>query len=382
VIPPKDRLILDGAAALGWEAAPTERNAGPCTDCGSCGFGCRRGAKRSGPRSHLAAAARDGARFLVEARVDSVLLVGGRTAGVAGRLLDAGGRRSRPFVARAPRVVVAAGALRTPLLLERSGIDHPQLGRNLRLHPVVVVTARMADPVEMWVGPTQAARSLQFWRPGPAAGGAPAHGGFVIESAPPHPGLIASALPWSGGEADLARMGEVRNEAPLIGIMRDTGSGRVRWTRGGHPRIDYRLDAAARATARRALVEMARLAHAAGAVELTAVATPAVRWVRDRGDDLADLQRRILRIGLASNRISLFSAHQMGSARAGGDPARHACDPFGRVRGSRADDGATVPGLYVGDASLFPGAPGVNPMVTVMALAERTARAVLEDARG
>jgi choline dehydrogenase-like flavoprotein len=36
--------------------------------------------------------------------------------------------------------------------------------------------------------------------------------------------------------------------------------------------------------------------------------------------------------------------------------------------------------LYVADASLFPTAPGVNPMVTVMALAARVADAVIEDA--
>ncbi|HEX6656164.1 MAG TPA: GMC oxidoreductase [Candidatus Limnocylindria bacterium] len=49
----------------------------------------------------------------------------------------------------------------------------------------------------------------------------------------------------------------------------------------------------------------------------------------------------------------------------------------GRVRDDAA--GTTVRGCYVGDASLFPTASGVNPMLTVMALAERTARAVLAD---
>ena len=58
VIPPKDAAILRGAAALGWEADPTRRNATDCGDCGSCPFGCRRGTKQSGIRAHLAAAAR------------------------------------------------------------------------------------------------------------------------------------------------------------------------------------------------------------------------------------------------------------------------------------------------------------------------------------
>lgn len=68
MVPPKDRLILDGARALGWEADVTLRNAGPCTDCGGCGFGCQRGTKRSGLRAHLTAAQGHGAEVVVEAR--------------------------------------------------------------------------------------------------------------------------------------------------------------------------------------------------------------------------------------------------------------------------------------------------------------------------
>ena len=243
VIPPKDHAILDGAAALGWEAAPTERNAGPCTDCGSCGFGCRAGAKRSGLRGHLTTAASHGARFLVEAPVERVEIAGDRVTGVIGTLSDADGRPGRPFRVRAAQVIVAAGALRTPLLLERSGVAHPVLGSNLRLHPVVAVAARMPDPVEMWIGPSQAARSLQFSQPGPAAtdGIGPAHGGFVIESAPPHPGLAASAFPWEGGGATRASMQTLRFQAPLLALIQDLDGGTVSWSRRGRARIRYRL---------------------------------------------------------------------------------------------------------------------------------------------
>lgn len=374
VVPPKDRLILEGAAALGWEAAPTERNAGPCTDCGACSFGCPSGAKRSGLRAHLREAARKGARFLVGARVDVVELHGGTAAAVHG-LLQLNGR-SIPFRVGARHVVLAAGPLRTPLILEGSGIGHPQLGRNLRLHPVVAVTARMHEPVDLWLGPSQAARSLQFARPGPEDAAGPAHGGFVIESCPPHPGLAASAYPWDGADAHAAHMRHYRFDVPLIAICRDGGSGRVRWSRGGHPRIEYRLAPADADSARRALVEIARLARAGGAQEVTALATPALRWTGEPGGFDAFL-KRLGRAPAAPNRITLFSAHQMGTACAGADPGRHVCDPFGRVRSASRP----VRGLYVGDASLFPSAPGVNPMLTVMALAERTARAVLADAR-
>ena len=314
----------------------------------------------------------------MDATVERVEMPGSAVDGVSGTLRSPEG--ARPFRVRSPLVVVAAGALRTPLILQRSGVTHPGIGRNLRLHPTVAVAVRMPQPVDMWKGPTQAARSLQFWRPGPAdgVGIGGAHGGFVIESAPAHPGLIAAAQPWEGGAAELEAMEGSRFSAPLIGIVRDHGAGRVRSSRGGWPRIEYRLDDRDGATARRALIEMARMARAAGAVEIVALATPGLRWRATDGRPAFDAFCRGLgRLSVAPNRASLFSAHQMGSARAGADPRLHPSDPHGRVRVDT--EGRVRRGLYVGDASLFPTAAGVNPMLTVMAMAERTARAVLAD---
>ncbi len=381
-IPPKDRAILDGASSLGWTAAPALRDAVACGDCGSCAFGCRRGAKRSGPRAHLADAARHGARFLVRARVDRVLFEGGRPTGIVGHVGRPDGSLV-PFRVAAHQVVVAAGTLRTPGVLARSGIDHPAIGANLRLHPVAVVAGRMPWPVEMWRGTMQAASCNQFLRPGAAdrETGGPAHGGFIVESAPAHPGLIALAFPWAGAADHAERMASVRWYAPLIGIVRDQGSGRVRTSRSGRARIEYSLGAADAATARRALVEMARLARAAGALEVLALGTPGVATLSGPGVGVAAWRAylsSLARFDFGPNRGFLFSAHQMGTARAGGDPRKSACDPWGRVRSDTR--GGIVGGLYVADGSLFPTASGVNPMVTIMTLAKRVARTVRAEA--
>lgn len=370
VVPPKDQAILDGSAALGWEAAVTRRNAGPCTACGTCGFGCRLGAKRSGLRAHLAAAVSGGARLLVEAPVSRVLLSAGRASGVEGTLVG-----GRPFRVHADQVVLAAGALRTPLLLEASGLTHPELGRNLALHPAMVVIAFMPERVDMWRGPMQAARSLEFVRPGPASadGIGPAHHGFFIETGPAHPGLAASAFPWEGGPTAAAMLDRAGWTIPLGAAQRDSGAGRVFRSRAGRPRIAYRLSAADRATGARIMVEVSRLARAAGATELLTAATPAdhidLRSATD-SEWTAFLRRRAT-ADYGPNRPFVFSAHQMGTVRAGSDPKTSVCDPFGRVR--------ALAGLHVADSSLFPSASGVNPMLTIMALAERTARAVLAD---
>jgi long-chain-alcohol oxidase len=373
VVPAKDRVILDGARALGWEADVTQRNAGPCTECGGCGFGCARGAKRSTATVHLAAAAAAGARVVVDARATRIVVRDGIVRGVLGR--SAGGAQ---FAVRTPRVVVAAGALRTPVLLSASGLaSHREVGRNLRIHPTVAVIGVMAEAVDMWRGPLQAASCGQFRMAGPATadGIGPAHGGFLMESAPPHPGLAAAALAWHGIADSTDLMDRARHWAPLIAIIRERGGGRVRRGAGGRAVIDYRLHPADADTARRALVEMSRLAHAAGAVELRTGSVPPERW--REGQPLEPYLRAAAAVSTASNRISLFSAHQMGTVRAGPDPHRYPADPWGRLRLDAG--GAVAPGVYVGDGSLLPAAPGVNPMLTIMAMAERSARAVLAD---
>ncbi|MEO8208413.1 MAG: GMC family oxidoreductase N-terminal domain-containing protein, partial [Chloroflexota bacterium] len=86
-IPPKDAVILRGAEALGWEAAPIRRNAAACDDCGSCPFGCPRGTKLGGLRVHLPAATAAGARIVDRVRVTRLLIKDGAVVGVEGNLL-------------------------------------------------------------------------------------------------------------------------------------------------------------------------------------------------------------------------------------------------------------------------------------------------------
>jgi choline dehydrogenase-like flavoprotein len=128
---------------------------------------------------------------------------------------------------------------------------------------------------------------------------------------------------------------------------------------------------------------MARLARAAGARRIVAVGTPP-RWHApesrlpdDEPRGFAVFEDALREFDFRPNRGGVFSAHQMGSVRMGADPENYPSDPRGRVR---ARDGRPVPGLYVGDGSLFPTALGVNPMITILALGRRVARTVAAEA--
>jgi choline dehydrogenase-like flavoprotein len=73
-------------------------------------------------------------------------------------------------------------------------------------------------------------------------------------------------------------------------------------------------------------------------------------------------------VPLAAGGQKLFSAHQMSSCRMGTDPQSCVADPWGELH--------DTPGVWIGDASALPTASGTNPMISIMALAHRTAEAI------
>ena len=369
-----NETLRRGCRALGyregvdWDVIP--RNAVGCADrCGFCTFGCPYGARQSGPATFLGDAMRGGARLYATTRADQLEIEGGRVTGVRATLRS--GSTSLPVHVRARAVVVAAGALQTPALLLRSGVRHPGVGLGLRLDPTTALAAEFPEPIRTWEGPHQTIRVHRFQHSDPGA-----HGPW-IEVAPAHPGLGAIAVPWTGA-ADFRRLlSRTERVATPIVLVRDVGEGSVRLGSDERPRFDYRLTARDRENLIRGVAETARIMHAAGATRLLSLQTPyAEVGTGERPLTDSDVDRwigEVRRIGIRDNVAALFSAHPMGSARAGSDPRTSAADPRGRVHG--------VSGLWIGDGSLLPTAPGVNPMVSILATAARTADFLLADLR-
>jgi choline dehydrogenase-like flavoprotein len=255
--------------------------------------------------------------------------------------------------------VLAAGALESPALLMRSGVRSPHLGRHLYLHPTVAVTGLYAHPIEAWRGPPQTIVCDEFSDVSKGYG-------YRIEAAPAHPGLSAVGIPWASARAHRREMQRVRFAASFIVLTRDASSGRVHITGSGEPYFDYRLGAREKSLLKAGMANVARIHFAAGAERIMTLHSTGLAW--DRAADGATIEkfcRRIEAAPTSPNRLPLFSAHQMGTCRMGVDPARAVCNGNGEVYGLK--------GAYVVDASLFPASSGVNPMVTIMALARHIA---------
>jgi choline dehydrogenase-like flavoprotein len=357
-----------GCEALGYHWDYIPRNASGCEQrCGACQYGCPFGRKQSALLTFLQDAHERGARVVAGCRAERIVVRQGKAVGVEARAAGGTGESHRVLV-WAPIVVVAGGSVESPALLLRSGLDNPNIGRHLHLHPVAVVAGFYDRPIQAWTGSPQTIKTDQF---------AHLRGsyGFRIEMAPALPGTIASGTAWESGLQHKLQMLRAAQAAIFFVLSRDTGAGTVRVDGRGLPVIRYwpnRVDAGFLV---RGMQEIARIAFAGGAVEVSTTHSPPLRLASESGRPGAvgagQMERFLGEIagrGIAPNRLPLFTAHQMGTCRLGASPRTSVADPYGQVHGVR--------GLFVADASGFPTASGVNPMLSVMALAYRVAERI------
>ncbi len=354
-----NRIIVDGAGALGVHAEASPRNAATdCGDgCGYCGFGCSYGKKQSTASTFLRDLAANGGGIYANATVERIKTSGDHARSVVARQTIAADD-VRTFDVTANLIVVCAGALRTPGILARSGIEHPSLGKRLFLHPVAAAVAEFDRPVEPWIGPMQSAHCDAFnYRSG--------NYGAKNEVAPAHPGMAALALPWESRARHAELMGRFRYAATMFALTRDRDPGSIDVDDEGY--IRYRLSCFDGQNLIAGLLGIFDLGFAAGALRMMTLHNKPIeiersQWGSRQRDAFA---QRLRKIGIAPNRQILFSAHQMGTAAMGTHPQRCVVDPSGRVW--------RYQNLLVADASVFPQSSGVNPMLTIMAMASRIA---------
>ncbi|HEY7151027.1 MAG TPA: aldehyde dehydrogenase family protein [Solirubrobacterales bacterium] len=365
---PVHERLREGCERLGYDFRRTVRNADRDSydpaSAGYMGFGDQSGSKLSTQKTYLSDAHEKGADLLATCRAERILVEGGRATGVEARWIDpeqAGGNGAGARVlVRAPVVVVACGSIESPALLLRSGIGGPAVGDYLRLHPTGAMTGVYPDDQGWWWGPPQSAISHQFADLEDGYG-------FLVESAQSTTGLFAAASPWLSGRDHKERMLTWRRCGPFINLTRDHGHGRVTVDGAGNAVPHYALtDDVDVRNFRRGLAELIRLHDAAGAEQIISGGRKAPIW--ERGDDLEAFIGAVTAHSLAPREYAVFTAHQMGSCRLGNDPATSVADPWGQLH--------DIKGVWIGDASAFPTASGVNPMLTIMALARRTAGAI------
>ncbi|KAL6868005.1 GMC oxidoreductase [Trichoderma novae-zelandiae] len=384
----RNSVLFDGCKKLGWHAGIAAQNtANKDHDCGHCHLGCGSGVKRGPAVSWLPDAAAAGAEFIEGFSVERVLFDSdGTTAtGVQGTWLardadgglhkDAAERTQRKAVIKAKKVIVSAGSFWSPIILMKSGI---QIGQNLHVHPVNCLTAVHRKGTRPWEGSIITSWSGEFENLDGKGHGT------KLEALCMVPYMTFSLQGWSGGlDAKLITM-KYNHCSMFISLARDRDSGRVFVDpETGGPRIDYTTSDFDRENNLEGIIGLAKVAYVSGATEMR-VHYPGVppflpnaaeqeKHVQDKDPEFTDAAfakwlQQLRTLGNKPPLTSFGSAHQMGTCRMSATRESGVVDERGSVWGTS--------NLYVADSSVFPSASGVNPMVTVLSIADWISRGV------
>jgi choline dehydrogenase-like flavoprotein len=365
-------LFAKGCSALGLTTRRFELNMRGCIGCGFCSAGCAYDAKQSALVTYVPDAIARGAVLIHHADVRTIEYTGARATAVVA-VVAATRPGSRPNAVEpgglritAKLVIVSAGAIETPALLQRSGHPDPEqrIGRGLVLHPSLPFIGRAPFEVAGHRGIEGTVYSDHF----------AASDGFYFECLFGHPLYGASVLPGIGNEhfelmlsyrrlfgfgamlvdesedANCVRWDGVRERTSIVYRLSDTDAKRLRKAAG----IGIQILFAAGAEA----------AWLASEERLGPLPTPHFRRASE-----AEHTRHLR---FVPQQTTLTSAHAQATTRMGRDPRRSLLNSRGESH--------SVPNLIVCDSSAFPSSCGANPMLSIMCLARYQGRRIAAEA--
>ena len=323
----------------GWSHHAMARNAPGCEGSGRCLQGCPTGGKWSMEKTYLPRAVRAGAVVRANTRVRQIIVERGVAVGV-----DTDRGRFRAVLA----VVVAAGAIQTPLLLERTGFkrSHSHLGKHFQTHLGIGIVARMARTQFELEGPPQGIEVSAFQ-------------GDRIKLAtqlmPPE--LLLSRTPLMGDEL-LAELRCAQYYCSWTASIRSEAEGSVTSGFMGLPKLRFSPTEKDLARVRRSLMILSEMLFAMGAERVF----PGVMGPQSVPVELKSSSdiKRIEEIPLDARYYLLSLGHLFGTCRMGGETNRSVVGFGFELHGVRR--------LHVVDASVFPSNLGVNPQHSVMSL--------------
>ncbi|CAI4220177.1 unnamed protein product [Parascedosporium putredinis] len=376
-------------ARLGARRRAPEQRPGPHTCGHQCTMGCRSSGKKGPAVYWLPRAAAAGAQFMEGFEVKKILFGRGRSkrakgvygvwrsrdehGGVAGKSVV-----TRQVIVKATRVIVSSGTLQSPLLLARSGLKNPQIGKNLYLHPVSMMGAVYDEQLEPWKGSIISSACSEFEN-------LDGYGyGPKLEPTCTIPWTWTTWLPWTSGEEWKQMAAKMGCTAAWISLTRDKHTGSVYAGPDGRCQIRYHPSSLDKRHIMEGLIALARINYEAGAREIFTTIPGAPTYLRkDSVDDSAtgdgfaadpdfeDWLARLRAYGFPSPQSIFVSAHQMGTCRMSSSPKSGVVNTKGEVWGTK--------NLYVMDASVFPTSTGVNPFVTVMSIADALSREIVAE---
>ncbi len=357
-------VLARAARSLGWQTGPVpllinsiDRDGRPgCGRCGQCvGFACPTNSKNGGHNTALLRALATGRVDLVTGvmaeRIDSA---NHRVTGV--RVVTREGNVVKHKQILAGHVIVACGAIESArLLLNSATVEDPHglgngsdmVGKNLQGHSYAGAYGIFDEVIQdgLGPGPSIATRTFSHGNPGIIGGGMLANEFIRLPMVHWYRAMPPDVPRWGLRGKTAMREGYLRTaqiQGPAQEIPVDTARVRV----STKVRDCYGVPVAQ--LSGRVHPESVRAAEFLSEQALTWLARAGARqvWKSRAGRGLSAGQ------------------HQAGTLRMGDDPATSVTDRYGRVHGYR--------NLFVVDGSVHVTNGGVNPVLTILALAFRT----------
>lgn len=344
-----NNIMRLGAERLGWAGRRTYRNEKGCRGSGRCLLGCPNGAKMSLQLSYIPWALEKGLRLITKCEAERILIEKNHVSGILVRQCSNNGESQR-FIVRAKLVVVSAGVIQSPLILQRSKIPDPNalIGSNLMSHPGVSMVGLFDERVNIWSGATQGYEVTQFNSEG-----------MKLESLAITPAHFAYRLPGAG--VRLAELYERRAHMVLwLLTIKGKTLGSVKQGRYLSP-IRYSLVDADVAGIIHGIRVLGELMFAAGAREVYPGLARRPKVVTSLEELYAATKPTV-----TADCLHPVATHLFGTCRISGNPHR------GVVNNNFESN--RVKGLFVADGSVLPTNIGVNPQLTIMTLASIAAK--------
>lgn len=306
------------------------------------------------------------AKFMEKTKVDRVLIKNGKAVGV-----ECTAHYTRKVNIRANQVVVSAGALQSPGVLLRSGLKNKNIGRNLRLHPCSIAFGFFDRDIRTHEGSIMTAVS------GVSENVDNEGYGVKLEVPCLHPGAFSTVIPWRSAANHKEMMMRYNRCTPILVLTRDKDSpATVRYDEKDNYIVDFSLSNHDTQSLLTGIERALNVLVAGGAREVLTGQLGMEPFVfREDEESRVDNPRfiewksEVLKYGLPQHGSAIFCAHQMGSNRMGISPKTSVAKPTGETW--------EVKDLFIGDASLFPTATGVNPMVTTETVALHVADSII-----